>query len=300
MRYITTLLISMLCWLIASMVTAQEPSPLVTIPGGKFLLGLPEQAAWNFLAILDQQYGKDAVDITVFDDVINDQPVRVSSYQIEAYPVSVAQYTAFLNSSPEAATHYHPEMADSNTCGILRTEEQFSVVAGRENYPVVYVTWFDAAAYAAWAGMRLPTEAEWERAARGQVGRLFPWGDKLILTNANHGRTGKNGGEPDPTDGFTHSSPVNAFRDGQTPKGIASLSGNIWEWTADWYRPDAYTSISVSNPTGPDRGVRRVIRGGSFRSWGPELSSVYRGKQKPDVVADDIGFRCVRDIPTKK
>ncbi len=289
----------LLSCLIVGVVRAQEPTPLVTIPDGKFVLGLPEQAIWNFLTILDQHYGKDAVDITVFDDAVNDQPVRVRSYQIEAYPVSVAQYTKFLNSSPGASKHYHTEMADPATCGIIKSEHGFSVAAGRADFPIVYVTWFDASAYAAWAGMRLPTEAEWERAARGQIGRLFPWGDKLDLEKLNHGRLTKKGCVPDPSDGFTNTSPVNAFPRGQTPKGVANLAGNVWEWTADWYRPDTYANMSAINPAGPDRGIRRVIRGGSFRSSGSELSSVYRGKQKPDMIADDIGFRCVKDISAK-
>jgi formylglycine-generating enzyme required for sulfatase activity len=268
-------------------------TPLAYVPEGKFILGMSEQGIRNFIATLEQTYGENRIDITVFDNALGGIPVRLDAYRIAAQTVTMAQYAEFLNAIADTGQHYHPEMADGATCGIRRVENNYTVVSGREQYPVVYVNWYDASAYAAWAGMRLPTEAEWERAARGTKGRRFPWGDLLVEKNTNHGRPTKEGDFPDPADGFTNTAPVAAFPEGQTPLGVMNMAGNVWEWTADWYAPDAYGKITGSNPTGPERGMRKVVRGGSFRSWGPTLSAIYRGKQTPETIADDLGFRCV-------
>jgi len=266
---------------------------MVHVPEGKFVLGLTEQGARNFVVTLQRVYGDTAVSLGVFDDAVYGKPVRLAEYCIDPYPVTVAQYAAFLNAAG-GEEHYHPEMADVARCGIRKNGQQFDVLPGRDNFPVVFVTWYDAKAYAAWAGRRLPTEAEWEKAARGTIGTRFPWGDLLIPENANHGRFGPQDDLPDSSDGFRYTAPVTAFARGRTASGVFGMSGNVWEWTADWYAPGAYQEIMISNPTGPETGAKKVVRGGSFRSWGPLLASMYRGKRNPDAIADDLGFRCVR------
>lgn len=280
--------------LAAAQQSKELSTPLVLVPEGKFILGMREQGVWNFIATLDKIYGENSIDVRVFDNALGGEPVRLSAYRIAAHEVTIAQYAAFLNAIADTGKHYHPEMADPSTCGISRVDGTYAVAPDRGKYPVVYVNWYDAAAYAAWAGMRLPTEAEWERAARGTSGRRFPWGDELSDGKANHGRPTKDGDLPDPSDGFMHTAPVTAFPEGKTPLGVLGLSGNVWEWTADWYAPDTYAKIADLNPGGPERGLRKVARGGSFRSWGPTLSSIYRGKHTPDTIADDLGFRCAK------
>jgi len=242
---------------------------------------------------LEKICGENTFDIDIFDDAIWGKPVRLSAFRIESHPVTVAQYTAFLDATG-GDKHYHLEMADAARCGIRKIGNEYEVFPGRENYPVVYVSWYDAGAYATWAGMRLPTEAEWEKAARGSTGFCFPWGDRLIREYTNHGRCTPDGGVPDLSDGYLYTAPVDVLRQGETPTGLSGMSGNVWEWTADWYAPGAYQEIAASNPPGPQSGEYKVVRGGSFRSCGPTLSAIYRGKFKPATITDDVGFRCVK------
>ena len=123
-------------------------TPTAFIPEGKFILGTSKQGADNFVVTLEKTYGAETIELDVFDNAIYDRPVRLSAYRIDIYPVTVAQYAAFLNSG--GGKHYHPEMAEAQKCGIKKSEIGYQVIPGRENYPVVYVNWFDATAYAAW------------------------------------------------------------------------------------------------------------------------------------------------------
>ena len=179
-----------------------------------------------------------------------------------------------------------------------------SKLAGRENHPVVQVCWADAAAYARWAGKRLPTEAEWEYAARGGLaGKEFVWGD----TPEPHGRIMANtfqGSFPDHDtrrDGYARTSPVGAFP--ANGYGLYDMSGNVWEWCADWYRPDYYAHAPGENPPGPSSSfdpsepgqAKRVQRGGSFLCTDAYCGSYRpgaRGKGDPLTGASNVGFRC--------
>ncbi|MGA1533632.1 MAG: formylglycine-generating enzyme family protein [Planctomycetota bacterium] len=190
-----------------------------------------------------------------------------------------------------------------------------SSIEGREDHPVVHVAWEDARAYAEWAGKRLPTEAEWERAARyGHDGERFPWGDELrpggvIAANIWQGEfPHRNTGE----DGFAGTAPVGSFP--ANPLGLVDLAGNVWEWTEDRFHPDAYRQrllesggARCENPTGPPRALdprnphapdSRVQKGGSFLCHESYCES-YRPAAKmatpPDTGMSHLGFRCVAD-----
>jgi sulfatase modifying factor 1 len=179
-----------------------------------------------------------------------------------------------------------------------------SDLSGREDHPVVHVSWRDAAAYAAWAGKRLPTEAEWEKAARGGLeGKRFPWGDELnpggeYLCNIWQGNfPTMNTGD----DGFLATAPAQSFR--PNGYGLWNTSGNAWEWTADrwsasWHAADR--AQTRRNPQGPETGTARVIKGGSYlchASYCNRYRNAARSFNDEDTTTGHMGFRCASDAP---
>jgi formylglycine-generating enzyme required for sulfatase activity len=188
------------------------------------------------------------------------------------------------------ATWLRPTAPSSN----IINEEQL-------RHPVTHVSWRDAAAYADWAGKRLPTEAEWGYAARGGLEQnRFPWGNKFT-PNGEHQCNTWQGAFPDHNtveDGFAGTAPVNAFD--PNGYGLYNTAGNVWEWCADWFSSEyhATTAYDWDNPTGPPNGKQRVMRGGSYlchHSWCNRYRVAARSKSTPDSSTGNIGFRCVVD-----
>ena len=184
-----------------------------------------------------------------------------------------------------------------------------SSIAGLESHPVVQVCWDDAMSYAHWAGKRLPTEAEWEYAARGGLDQApFAWGNDFAPGNRWQANTwqGRFPTSNAQLDGFAATAPVGSFP--PNGYGLVDMAGNVWEWCADWYRPDGYASEPPRNPTGPsssfdpdEPGIpKRVQRGGSFLcsdDYCTRYRPGTRGKGEPTSAASHIGFRCVRSAP---
>jgi formylglycine-generating enzyme required for sulfatase activity len=171
-----------------------------------------------------------------------------------------------------------------------------SGIPGREDHPVVHVSWNDANAFAQWRGRRLPTEAEWEYAARGGLEqKLYPWGDKL-RPEGEHRCNIWQGDFPNhdtADDGYAGTSPVEAFP--PNGYGIYSITGNTWEWCADWFDPGFHRTAARDNPTGPPSGASRVMKGGSFlchKSYCNRYRVAARTSNTPDSSASNIGFRC--------
>ena len=174
---------------------------------------------------------------------------------------------------------------------------------GRERHPAVHVSWNDALAYCEWAGTRLPTEAEWEYAARGGLEQaIYPWGDELT-PGGEHRCNIWQGAFPDRdtgADGFTGTAPVDSFE--PNGYGLSNTSGNVWEWTADWYSIDHHRAEEAAtrvDPAGPPLGSHRVQRGGSFlchASYCNRYRVAARTGNTPDSSTANSGFRCARDL----
>jgi formylglycine-generating enzyme required for sulfatase activity len=197
--------------------------------------------------------------------------VQVSSFYLDRTEVTVGAYAVCVRAGRCSA----PDPANSMNWN----------VSGRRNHPVDAVSWEDARTYCEWVGKRLPTEGEWEYAARGSGGRTYPWGDDA--PSDERLRWGGGGGNG--------TRPVQSYPHGATPESVHDLSGNVWEWVADWY--GAYPSTRQSDPQGPTSGQERVVRGGSWFEDDPsQLRAATRDAIVPSAHYYHVGFRCARAI----
>jgi formylglycine-generating enzyme required for sulfatase activity len=279
------------------------------IPGGEFLMGT------------DGTYGFAA------DGEGPAHPVELAPFYLDATCVTNEQFNAFVNATGyrteserfgwsfvfhghlttaqaaksvratvlgsewwcrvEGATWRHPEGPGSN-------------IKQRWDHPVVQVSWHDAHAYATWAGKRLPTEAEWECAARGGlVQKRFPWGDELE-PGGRHAMNVWQGVFPSrntAADGHYGPAPAKSYK--ANGYGLYQMTGNVWEWCHDWFDAGAYRASPRVHPTGPAQGERRVMRGGSYlchASYCNRYRTDARSSNTPDSATTNLGFRCARDV----
>lgn len=227
--------------------------PMVLIPAGEFAMG----------SDLGQE---------------DEQPVHrvsVKAFYLDVYETTVSRYAEFLASQkPDAPFKWNEATAGAH-----------------ENKPAVGVNWYDARDYCRWVGKRLPTEAEWEIAARDTGGRIYPWGSAHPTKgHANAGETRWRG--------YDSLSNVGRFELGKTPEGVYDLAGNLWEWVADWYDPTYYQFSARDNPKGPSAGPLRALRGGAWNNDSKAIRSSNRAGYAPDARRNDVGFRCAQDGPS--
>jgi formylglycine-generating enzyme required for sulfatase activity len=233
---------------------------MVNVSAGKFEMGSPEGYS-------------------------DEQPVHtvaLDAFWIDRTEVTNAQFAAFLNmqGNQEEGGLTWLGLEDED-CLIEQVDGEFRSRGGYTDHPVIEVTWYGAAAYCEWAGARLPTEAEWEYAARGPEGHIYPWGNKDPTCDlAQYGGCS----------GLTVQ--VGSLPDGASWCGVLDLAGNVREWVADWY--GNYPSGALTNPTGPETGADRVLRGGSWYDAPEFVRGASRYGNRPDDRFNSLGFRCAR------
>ncbi|MEW5940665.1 MAG: formylglycine-generating enzyme family protein [Chloroflexota bacterium] len=202
-----------------------------------------------------------------------EQPIHevyLDSYYMDAYEVANALYKA---------------CAEAGVCDPPEHTDRFDNPK-YANHPVIWVDWHMAKTYCEWRGAQLPTEAQWEKAARGTDGRTYPWGERIDCEKANYFDCNK-----------VDTAPVGSYESGKSPYGIYDLAGNVWEWVADWYSTTYYQVSPLENPLGPGSGQFRVQRGGAWNRDGYNVRSAYRYASDPALSSDVAGFRCSRSLP---
>ena len=249
-----------------------QTSPVVDIPAGWFLMGTNREDG-------DRHSFKKNYDNTEFPQ----RRIWLNAFQIDQYEVSLGEFLEFLQ---ENARRVSPELR-----GLIwhLISVHFIPNQALAPWPALYVTWEEAQAFCLSRGKRLPSEAEWEKSARGTTGKTFPWGQE----------------EPSPENAVfgayhVHEIPlvanVDSFPEGQSEWGIFHLSGNIAEWTNSWLGSDYYPIMSARNPQGPKSGRYKSVRGGSWKSNPVMLRTATRGGALPEERSANIGFRCAQSI----
>ena len=252
---------------IQTITTPKDEAVMVYVPAGEFLMGTSDADIEYYKQIFPLRR------ITRFDNERPQRTVFVDAFYIDKYEVTNKQYKQFLTETGYKPKHYLDRLP-------------YNV----PNLPAVVLEWEDAVAYTVWAGKRLPTEAEWEKAARGTDGRIWPWGNEWDGTklSGNDGTGLK--------DGYKETAPVGQFPQGASPYGAHDMAGNLWEWVSDWYDPNYYrTSPSNINPKGPESGDGHVLKGGG---WAENLDFTRCANRLGGNPGSLLrGFRCVIDAP---
>lgn len=238
---------------IEPVISARDDMPLIFIPAGEFIMGTD-------------------------DGELNEKPLQtvyLDSYWIDQTEVTNEMYlkciSAGICEAPTADGFYAPT-------------NHYTLPENAKS-PVVYVSWTDASTYCAWVDRRLPTEAEWEKAARGTSGQTYPWGDQPANTELLN--FDNEIGKP---------VAVGSFPAGASPYGVLDMAGNAWEYVQDWYAEDYYLYAPSNNPPGPSSGVNRSVRGGGFFSQSYEVRASFRNPAGPEYkLGSDFGFRCATD-----
>jgi sulfatase modifying factor 1 len=289
--------------------TSGSTEGMVKLDGGRFLMGTDNKDGFP-------ADGEGPV-----------RAVTIDPFYLDASPVTNQQFAEFIRGTGYKTEserfgwsfvfrkHIAPENMDRLIDDTVRGVEWWCKVNGaswehpegpdssietRGNYPTVHVSWNDALAYCEWAGKRLPTEAEWEYAARGGLEqKIYPWGDELTpdgkhLCNIWQGEFPEN---DTAEDGYSAPAPVNAF----VPNlyGLNTITGNAWEWCSDWFHPSYHVAAVKRNPIGPPSGTNKVMKGGSYlchASYCNRYRVAARTSNTPDSATTNISFRCARDV----
>jgi len=270
----------------STMLSEKDGMVMLYVPAGEFTMGSDADDA---LAEC-QKYRSDCQR----EWFVNEEPphaVSLDAFWIDQTEVTNKMYALCV----EAGVCEPPKSLDSSMRASYYGNPDF------DNYPVIYVDWNMANAYCEWAGRRLPTEAEWEKAARGVDGFVYPWGNEFDGAKTNFcDKTCKfDWADQNFDDGYADTAPVGSYGSGSSPYGAYVMAGNVWEWVSDWYQSDYYGTLgdNVSDPQGPSSGDSRVLRGGSWDTGSLNVRAAIRDGVDPSNSCNNLGFRCARSLP---
>jgi formylglycine-generating enzyme required for sulfatase activity len=233
------------------------PMPMVNVPAGDFIMG------------------SSSSDAQASSDEKPQHTVYLDAFQIDKYEVTNALYKQCV----DAGMCYLPSTLSSYARSTYYGDPSF------DNYPVINVSWYDARAYCEWAGKQLPTEAQWEKAARGTDGRIYPWGNTWDVTKLNSLVSSPSVGD---------TTAVGSYPTGASLYGALDMAGNVWEWVADWHDPNYYSHSPLRDPQGPSSGLYKVLRGGSWDNGMADARAANRDFGVPAYYYAHLGFRCVK------
>ena len=267
-------------------ITGRDGEEMMLIPAGTFTMGSPDYVEGKF--------------------GFKPHKVYTDAFYMDKYEVTNGQFARFLNHL--AATGHKKDIwdfvvtrSDLQTAGrkdwwpteIILEGGNYKPFPSFERYPVISVSWFAAYDYCKWAGERLPTEAEWEKAARGGLeGKIYPWGNEIPTGGVIFSRSWTDNSVPAPVEQVG-----NYFPNGY---GLYDMAGNVWEFCSDWYDENYYEHSPQNNPKGPEKGQLKVARGGSWYNSALFLRVDYRNTADPYATDDAVGFRCAKDAGENK
>ena len=273
------------------------------VPEGKFVMGSGQRGIDVAKAYIEKSNLSDddkSLLVGWLEEETPQHTLFLSEFQMSCYPITNGQYQRFIEEggyTEKYQKYWTTEGWSWKEQENVTGSEHYGVAFDFFNQPVVGVSWYEATAFCGWLTerlrdcgalpetevIRLPTEAEWEKAARGEDGRIFPWGDQITPEHANYGDTGL---------GVT--SAVGCFPQGASPYGCEEMAGNVYEWCQDWFGEEYYEASPPENPTGPDSGSARVIRGGDWGIFAADCRSAYRLNLDPGKRFVGVGFRLLR------
>ncbi len=243
---------------------------MILVPAGEFLMGSDKKT-----------------DRLAYRGEIPQRRVYLDAFEIDKYEITNLQYLKFI-----LATGRNPQLDWRYDGGNFQE--------AMAHHPIMHVTWHDADAYCKWAGQRLPTEAEWEKAARGDDGRMNPWGSQSAgLSRANFGRTGLSGPVRDRPERSLMYPPIIAvdkYENSVSPYGLHQTMGNVAEWVSDWYDQDYYKTAPGRNPQGPGTGTQKAFRGGGWMDSTTTMRVAMRNGTDPNTKINWLGFRCAKSV----
>lgn len=267
---------------ISERTTEKDGMVQVFVPAGKFQMGSTDgeldERPVHFVYLDDFWMDKTEVTNAMFRKFVNE-----TGYQTDAEQLGYGWIWDMSDGMPVYQKRSKADWA--------HPEGYFSNIDGKEQWPVILVTWNDANSYCNWAGKRLPTEAEWEKTARGVDGRKYPWGNKKPACDlANSNQSNADFCLPGPA-------PAGSYPQGTSPYGALDMAGNVYEWVSDWYAADYYGVSPEQNPTGPIDGAGKSVRGGDWFHHVQTIRTSSRDHAEPGEPGQFTGFRCVSSQP---